>query len=123
MSVERTHTGFVLWFDQRKGYGFVKINDPNSDYNNKDIFVHYSCIHTSTNYKKLYPGEYVSMDVKHQPEVKDKEFICLNLTGVNGGKLLIENEEYNFKIYSKNSRKRVDKNVEREEVEDEENTD
>ena len=38
------------------------------------------------------------MDVKHQPEVKDKEFICLNLTGVNGGKLLIENEEYNFKI-------------------------
>ena len=107
MSVERTHTGFVLWFDQRKGYGFVKINDPNSDYNNKDIFVHYSCIHTSTNYKKLYPGEYVSMDVKHQPEVKDKEFICLNLTGVNGGKLLIENEEYNFKIYSKNSRNKV----------------
>ena len=123
MSVERTHTGFVLWFDQRKGYGFVKINDPNSDYNNKDIFVHYSCIHTTTNYKKLFPGEYVSMDVKHQPEVKDKEFICLNLTGVNGGKLLIENEEYNFKIYSKNSRKKVDKDVETEEVKDEENTD
>ena len=38
------------------------------------IFVHYSCIHTTTNYKKLFPGEYVSMDVKHQPEVKDKEF-------------------------------------------------
>ena len=101
MSEDRTHIGHVLWFDQRKGFGFVKIIDPISEFNDKDIFVHYICIHTTTNYKKLFPGEYVSMDVKHQPEVKDKEFICLNLTGVNGGKLLIENEEYNYKIYSK----------------------
>ena len=101
MSEEKTHIGYVLWFDQRKGYGFVRIIDSNSDFNNKEIFVHYSCIHTGTNYKKLFPGEYVSMDVKHQPEVAGKELICLNLTGVNGGKLLVENEDYNYKIYNK----------------------
>ena len=106
MSSDKTHIGSVIWFDQKKGFGFVKINDPNSDYNDKDIFVHYSCIHTEQNsYKRLYPGEYVSMDVKHQPNVKGKEYICLNLTGVNGGKLLVENEKYNYKVFNKVERK------------------
>ena len=106
MSSDKTHVGSVIWFDQKKGFGFVKINDPNSDYNDKDIFVHYSCIHTEQNsYKRLYPGEYVSMDVKHQPNVKGKEYICLNLTGVNGGKLLVENEKYNYKVFNKVERK------------------
>ena len=107
MSSDKTHVGSVIWFDQKKGFGFVKINDPDSDFNDKDIFVHYSCIHTEQNsYKRLYPGEYVSMDVKHQPNVKGKEYICLNLTGVNGGKLLVENEKYNYKVFNK-----VERNV------------
>ena len=110
MSSDKTHVGSVIWFDQKKGFGFVKINDPDSDFNDKDIFVHYSCIHTEQNsYKRLYPGEYVSMDVKHQPNVKGKEYICLNLTGVNGGKLLIENEKYNYKVFNK-----VERNVNRQ---------
>ncbi len=102
MSSDKTHIGHVLWFDQKKGFGFVKVNHPGSDFHDKDIFVHYSSIHTTnTNYKKLFPGEYVSMDVKHQPEVEGKEYTCLNLTGVNGGPLLVENEKYNFKVYNK----------------------
>lgn len=106
---DRTHIGHVLWFDQKKGFGFVKVNQPGSDFNDKDIFVHYSCIHTSSDsYKRLFPGEYVSMDIKHQPDVKDKEFICLNLTGVNGGPLLVENEQYNYKVYNKVQRKKVE---------------
>ena len=105
MSSDRTHIGHVLWFDQKKGFGFVRVNQPESDFHNKDIFVHYSSIHTSnTNYRKLFPGEYVSMDIKHQPEVEGKEYICLNLTGVNGGPLLVENEKYNFKVYNKPNR-------------------
>ena len=105
MSSDRTHIGQVLWFDQKKGFGFVKVNHPESDFHDKDIFVHFSCIHTEkTNYKRLFPGEYVSMDIKHQPEVKDKEYICLNLTGVNGGPLLIESENYNYKVYNKVNR-------------------
>ena len=102
MSSDRTHIGQVLWFDQKKGFGFVKVNHPESDYHDKDIFVHFSCINTeSTNYKRLFPGEYVSMDIKHQPDVKGKEYLCLNLTGVNGGPLLVENEKYNYKVFNK----------------------
>ena len=105
MSSDRTHIGHVLWFDQKKGFGFVRVNQPESDFHNKDIFVHYSSIHTTnTNYRKLFPGEYVSMDIKHQPEVEGKEYICLNLTGVNGGPLLVDNEKYNFKVYNKPNR-------------------
>jgi len=104
---DRTHIGHVLWFDQKKGFGFVKVNHPDSDFNDKDIFVHYSCIHTTADsYKRLFPGEYVSMDIKHQPDVKGKEYICLNLTGVNGGPLLVENEQYNYKVYNKVQRKK-----------------
>ena len=108
MSSDKTHIGYVIWFDQKKGFGFVKVNDPNSKYHDIDIFVHYSNVHTNENsYKRLYPGEYVSMDIKHQPEVKGKEYICLNLTGVNGGKLLVENEKYNYKVYEKNKNVRT----------------
>ena len=38
--------------------------------------------------------------------VKGKEYICLNLTGVNGGPLLVENEQYNYKVYNKVQRKK-----------------
>jgi hypothetical protein len=41
------------------------------------------------------------MDIKHQPDVKGKEYLCLNLTGVNGGPLLVENEKYNYKVFNK----------------------
>ena len=102
MSSDKTHIGQVLWFDQKKGFGFVKVNHPESDFHDKEIFVHFSSIHTElTNYKKLFPGEYISMDIKHQPDVKGKEYNCLNLTGVNGGTLLVEHEKYNFKVYNK----------------------
>ena len=108
MSSDRTHIGQVLWFDQKKGFGFVKVNHPDSDFHDKDIFVHFSCIHTeSTNYKRLFPGEYVSMDIKHQPDVKGKEYLCMNLTGVNGGPLLVENEKYNYKVFNKVPRMNV----------------
>ena len=45
------------------------------------------------------------MDIKHQPDVEGK-YICLNLTGVNGGPLLDENEQYNYKVYNKVQRKK-----------------
>ena len=45
------------------------------------------------------------MDIKHQPDVEGKEYICLNLTGVNGGPLLVENSQYNYKVYNKVQKK------------------
>ena len=52
-------------------------------------------------FKKIFPGEYVSMKVTHQPDVEGKEFLCEELTGINGGPLLIDNENYNFKVFNK----------------------
>ena len=49
---ETMNIGMVKWFDNRKGYGFIR--DLNKD---KDLFVHFSNIsvkHEAT-YKKLYP--------------------------------------------------------------------
>ena len=30
--------GNVLWFDQKKGYGFVKVTTPDSELNGKEVF-------------------------------------------------------------------------------------
>ena len=46
--------GNVLWFDQKKGFGFIKIITPGSEYLNKEIFVHFSSVLSVNNFKKLY---------------------------------------------------------------------
>ena len=84
--------GSVKWFDSKKGYGFIEAPGSN------DLFVHFSAIQ-SEDYKKLYPGEYVEFSIS---ENSDKPS-CLNVTGPNGGKLLIQNEKYRYKIYPKNN--------------------
>ena len=49
--------GTVVWFNNAKGFGFLK-----PDTGGKDIFVHYSAIQ-SDGYKKLTEGQKVSFDV------------------------------------------------------------
>ena len=91
---ETINIGMVKWFDNRKGYGFIR--DLNKD---KDLFVHFSNIsvkHEAT-YKKLYPCEYVSYGL----EEKDGREVCVNVTGVYGGPLLTDSAEYNYKVYPK----------------------
>ena len=91
---ETMNIGMVKWFDNRKGYGFIR--DLNKD---KDLFVHFSNIsvkHEAT-YKKLYPCEYVSYGL----EEKDGREVCVNVTGVYGGPLLTDSAEYNYKVYPK----------------------
>ena len=60
--------GNVIWFDQKKGFGFVKIITPNSEYLGKEIFVHFSSIQSENTFKKLFPGENVSLDVEKNPD-------------------------------------------------------
>ena len=91
---ETMNIGMVKWFDNRKGYGFIR--DLNKD---KDLFVHFSNIlvkHEAT-YKKLYPCEYVSYGV----EEKDRREVCVNVTGVHGGPILTDSAENNYKVYPK----------------------
>jgi len=45
--------GFVKWFNNEKGFGFIEYKD------NEDIFVHYSAI-SKDGYKSLKEGDYVS---------------------------------------------------------------
>ena len=92
--------GNVLWFDQKKGFGFVKVITPDSDLNGNEVFVHYSQIQCESSYKKLYPGENVSLDiVKNDAEDNNgKEFLSQNITGLYGTPLLVDNENYIVKI-------------------------
>ena len=91
---ETMNIGMVKWFDNRKGYGFIR--DLNKD---TDFFVHFSNISVKleATYKKLYPCEYVSYGL----EEKDGREVCVNVTGVYGGPLLTDSAEYNYKVYPK----------------------
>ncbi len=51
-----TVTGTVKWFNDEKGYGFIKQE------NGKDIFVHYNSINGNGR-KTLYEGQKVSFEV------------------------------------------------------------
>lgn len=99
--------GRVQWFDVKKGYGFIRLIQGESQ--GDDIFTHYTSIVCENNFKKLFPGEFVSFSI----EVDEKgEKISTNVTGVNGFPLLIDNEDYNFKLVRKrNNESLVDEDV------------
>ena len=104
--------GNVLWFDQKKGFGFIKIITPGSEYLNKEIFVHFSSVLSVNNFKKLYPGENVSLDVEKNKEPNNgKEFISNNVSGLYGSPLLVDNPSYVIKIIR---RRRDDREQEQE---------
>ena len=48
--------GFVKWFDAKKGYGFIRIDDE------QDVFVHYSAIQ-GEDFKSLRENQKVEFDV------------------------------------------------------------
>ena len=94
--------GNVLWFDQKKGFGFIKIMTPTSEFLDREVFVHYSNINSVNTFKKLYPGENVSLNVvKNTEENNGKEYICQNVSGLLGSQLLVDNENYLIKVIKK----------------------
>lgn len=60
------HTGTVVWFDPKRGYGFIapdvrgQIPTLAKD---KDLFVHFSQIASQANRKNLYESQRVEFDV------------------------------------------------------------
>lgn len=86
--------GRVEWFNFKKGFGNIKVVDPSHDMNDQSFFVHYSNITATSSFKRLYPGEYVSFELgKH-----DDKDVCVNVTGVNGGPLLVDNTEFSYRV-------------------------
>jgi len=53
--------GTVKWFNDAKGYGFIKIE------NGEDVFVHYSAI-SAQGFKSLAEGESVEFEVTRGPK-------------------------------------------------------
>lgn len=51
--------GFVKWFDNRKGYGFIRLDENDEE----DVFVHFSNIDME-GYKKLDQGDKVKFDLR-----------------------------------------------------------
>jgi len=93
------HTGQVIKFFNRKGFGFIR--DLNEQ---KDYFVWNEDIITKEGaYRKLYPGEYVSYNIgKNDNDGRDK---CIDVRGVMGYSLLTENSDHSYRVYPKyNSR-------------------
>jgi cold shock CspA family protein len=100
-----SETGQVIWFDRKKGFGFVRVVDPSSELFGRELFVHFSSIKCENNFKILYPGETVSMDVEKNTEGEgQKEFVVSNVTGVFNSPLMIDNEKYIFKVIRKSTR-------------------
>ena len=95
--------GNVIWFDQKKGFGFIKIITPKSEYLEKEVFVHYSSVKSQNRFKKLYPGENVSLNViKNTSEnTNGKEYICDHVTGLYGTPLLVDLPNFIIKVIKK----------------------
>jgi len=55
-------TGSVKWFNNAKGYGFVK-----PDGQNEDVFVHFSAIDMD-GYKTLKEGQKVEFEISQGPK-------------------------------------------------------
>ena len=81
-----THTGQVKWFNNRLGYGFIKVISEGAN-NNEDIFVHQSNISPNVSeWRSLRQGEYVSFQISDD----DGTIQAVHVMGVNGGPLLVD---------------------------------
>ncbi len=72
-AAQERHTGTVLWFDRKKGHGFITADDPEICDGGLDVFVHYSGIE-GEGHRNLYDGERVSFtihDFGKGPQARD----------------------------------------------------
>jgi cold shock CspA family protein len=99
---ENREIGNVLWFDQKKGYGFVKVTRPESEILDKEIFLHYTNIQSENNFKKLFPGENISFNVEvDENAAENKKHTARDIRGLYNAPLLIDNPNHNFRVVKK----------------------
>lgn len=92
--------GKVEWFDRRLGYGFIHILK--GEYKGTDVFCHYSNIQSNSPYKRLIPGECVSLIITENPEEEgNKRLSSSSVTGIFGSELMCDSDRYIYKVMSK----------------------
>jgi len=82
-------TGLVKWFNNKAGYGFIKVVGEESE-TETDVFVHYSNIKVEgLEYTYLVQGEYIEFD-KAETDNEEHKFQAMNLSGIKGGPLMCQ---------------------------------
>jgi cold shock CspA family protein len=92
-------SGRVKWFNNKAGYGFITVNDCETN-EERDMFVHHSEIKVDqTQYKYLVQGEYVEFVIGAIARDDKIDAHATNVRGINGGKLMCEtrNEVRSFR--------------------------
>lgn len=90
------YTGKVKWFNKKSGYGFITVIDEDSEFSNKDIFVHYTEINVKNfQYKYLMEGEYISFNIVKSTN-SNHEYQATNITGIYNGALMCETQQSRF---------------------------
>lgn len=80
---ERDYIGYVKWFDDSKGYGFVRVLTPGDKYNS-DVFVHQSNVHPQrSTYRTLRESEAVRFNLSVETDESVTPQV-VELVGVNG---------------------------------------
>ena len=113
-----TEVGQVIRFDHRKGFGFIEVLNSQSPNNGRELFFHYSQIKCENSFKKVFPGEVVSFDVETNSD--NGRDVCINIMGVHGSTMLIDNLRYTYKIVRKRN---INNNPGYNSVEEENNDD
>lgn len=68
--------GKVLWFNKKKGFGFISPEDKS-----KDVFVHYSGIKSETKFKELEKGQSVDFELSQN----EKGRTAINVLALDAG--------------------------------------
>jgi cold shock CspA family protein len=98
-STDLVTSGRVKWFNNKAGYGFITVNDCETN-EERDMFVHHSEIKVDQiQYKYLVQGEYVEFVIGAINRENKIDAHATNVRGINGGKLMCEtrNEVRSFR--------------------------
>ena len=109
-----TYTGRVKWFNNRSGYGFIKvISDEKKD---EDIFVHHSAITVKGDqYRYLVQGEYIEFELQKSNDNVHPYQAC-NVSGLKDGPLMCETHFFLKKNRFKNKDQKMNNVLEHDNV-------
>jgi len=103
--------GQVKFFDHKKGFGFIDVLKPDSDYYGQEVFFHFSEINCKSQFKKVIPGEIVSFVVSNKDGDESRK-VCVDITGVYNAVMLVDNDSFVYKVNKKRPFRPADNDVE-----------